>query len=128
MNMKQIIILTLLAATLLLSACTTANDLDINNADPALLDLATCISDSGANFYGAYWCPHGEEQKDIFGAAQVNLPYTECDAKGTNGDPQACTEAGITSYPTWIFADGTVISGTQTFDTLAGITGCTWEG
>jgi len=31
--------------------------------------LAQCIADSGAKFYGAFWCPHCQNQKQAFGSA-----------------------------------------------------------
>ncbi len=81
--------------------------------------LAKCLSDSGAKLYGAYWCPHCQEQKDLFGDAVEYLPYVEC-----TEEAEACAEAGIQGYPSWILADGTVLLGGQSLDTLAQATGC----
>ena len=52
--------------------------------------------------YGAYWCPHCIEQKELFGASARRLPYVECSTGGP-GSPQAsaCQAAGIRQYPTW---------------------------
>ena len=71
--------------------------------DPAAKALAVHLSSVGAKMYGAYWCPHCLEQKEIFGAAARRLPYIEC-ATGAQGSPQAqaCQAANIRSYPTWI--------------------------
>ncbi len=41
-------------------------------------DFATCIKDSGAKFYGAFWCSHCQEQKAMFGKSSKLLPYVEC--------------------------------------------------
>jgi len=70
--------------------------------DPTLRALAIHLADTGVKMYGAYWCPHCQEQKDLFGAAARRLPYIEC-SMGAQGSPQtaACREAGITTYPTW---------------------------
>jgi hypothetical protein len=67
-----------------------------------LAALADHLRDSGAVFYGAYWCPHCQNQKQMFGAAASRLPYVECDPGGTNAQPDACQAAGVKAYPTWI--------------------------
>jgi hypothetical protein len=71
--------------------------------DPAAKALAVHLASVGARMYGAYWCPHCLQQKDIFGAAARRLPYIEC-ATGPQGSPQAeaCQAASIRNYPTWI--------------------------
>jgi uncharacterized membrane protein len=71
--------------------------------DPAIRALAEHLSDEGALFYGASWCPHCQEQKRIFGASAERLPYIECSLGGPNAPQSAsCRAAGIRSYPTWI--------------------------
>lgn len=85
--------------------------------------LAQCIAKSGAKFYGAYWCPHCQAQKAAFGNSERLLPYIECAAAG-NSQTQECTDAGVQSYPTWVFTDGSRVSGEQTLDTLAEKTKC----
>lgn len=71
--------------------------------DPNIRALAEHLSNEGALFYGASWCPHCQEQKALFGASADRLPYVECSPAGPNG-PQtvSCSRAGIRSYPTWI--------------------------
>jgi uncharacterized membrane protein/glutaredoxin len=64
--------------------------------------LADHLRQSGAVFYGAYWCPHRQAQKQMFGAAAPQLPYVECDARGTDAQPGACQAAGVRAYPTWV--------------------------
>lgn len=84
-----------------------------------------CIAASGAKFYGAYWCPHCNDQKDLFGDAKDELPYVECALPGNpNTMTQECKDAGIEGYPTWIFADESRLSGTQSLETLAEKTAC----
>jgi thiol-disulfide isomerase/thioredoxin len=117
-------------------------------------EFAQCITNSGAKFYGAYWCPHCQKQKAEFGKSAKLLPYIECDTltkeqKDTartqiqqaiadgrlkeDQDPatvgiatssEACMINSIKSYPTWIFADGSRVSGEQSFAALAAKTGC----
>lgn len=71
--------------------------------DPWTLALAEHLTKVGAKFYGAYWCPHCKDQKEMFGASAHRLPYIECSPGGRRA-PQAnrCRTAGIRSYPTWI--------------------------
>ena len=71
--------------------------------DPFARALAQHLSQQGAKMYGASWCPHCIEQKELFGASARRLPYVEC-SPGGQGAPQAsaCAAAGIRQYPTWI--------------------------
>ena len=71
--------------------------------DPHLEALATHLRDSGARFYGAYWCPACQEQKALFTASVDRLPYVECTPGGRSG-PRAvdCVTRNIQDYPTWI--------------------------
>lgn len=94
-------------------------------SSPAAIALAQHLSESGALMYGAYWCPHCQEQKKLFGAAGAEaLPYVECDASGKNGQPEKCRAAGIDGFPTWKIGDQT-LSGTQDLETLAEASGYT---
>lgn len=86
--------------------------------------LAQCIADSGATFYGAFWCPHCNDQKRLFGNSSKLLPYEECSTPDGQNQLPICQEAGIESYPTWILGDGTVQNGVQTPADLASYTGC----
>lgn len=86
--------------------------------------FAQCISDSGATFYGAFWCPHCQAQKAMFGKSAKLLPYVECSESNGKGQLAVCTDKKIEGYPTWVFADGTRESGEQTFEELAAKTSC----
>ncbi len=99
-----------------------------NEAQPGKYDqFAQCIQESGATFYGAFWCPHCEDQRNMFGASQQFLPYVECSTPDRQNQTQACIDAEIKSYPTWVLADGERITGTQTFERLAEITSCEFK-
>ena len=65
--------------------------------------LAIHLAKSGAKMYGAFWCPHCQQQKEYFGTSVSRLPYIECSPDGQNA-PQSseCREAHIESYPTWV--------------------------
>jgi len=87
--------------------------------DPWIRGLAEHLSKSDAKFYGASWCPHCADQKELFGASAKRIPYVECSPGGRNA-PSApvCKEKDIKSYPTWII-NGERYTGTQTLDALA---------
>lgn len=81
--------------------------------------LAQCLTAHGAKFYGAFWCPHCQATKKLFGAAKADLPYVECSTADTQGQLQICKEKQIESYPTWIFSDGTRLNGELTMQNPA---------
>jgi len=82
-------------------------------------DLAICLGEKKVTMYGTYWCPHCQNQKKEFGSAFKNIPYIECTEK-----EKECSDAGVVGYPTWIFPDGTKLSGAQELKTLAEKAGC----
>ena len=86
--------------------------------------FATCIANSGAKFYGAFWCPHCKDQKEMFGDAAEKLPYVECAEGGKNAQVQLCLDEKVESYPTWKFQDGTTHVGTMELQDLADQTAC----
>jgi uncharacterized membrane protein len=70
---------------------------------PYLKALAIHLRDSGAHFYGAYWCPVCQKQKALFGASARRLPYVECTPNGRNGVRNfSCVANDVKDYPTWI--------------------------
>ncbi len=75
--------------------------------------FAQCIKDSGAKFYGAFWCPHCREQKALFGKSAVNLPYVECSSVDGNSQLPVCKEQKIEKYPTWFFTSTTTATTTR---------------
>ncbi|MEK7649577.1 MAG: hypothetical protein AAB367_01245 [Patescibacteria group bacterium] len=92
---------------------------------PSPLDGFTqCLKDKGAVFYGAFWCPHCQNQKAMFGSSDKLLPYVECSTADGKGQLPVCREKNIEGYPTWTFADGTRESGELDLVVLAQKTGC----
>jgi uncharacterized membrane protein len=72
--------------------------------DPAARALAEHLTASGAKFYGAFWCPHCQQQKAMFGRSASRLPYIECSPSGQSApEAKECSDARINSYPTWFF-------------------------
>jgi len=92
-------------------------------SETSIDDFAQCLADAGAKFYGAFWCPHCQEQKALFKKSE-KLPYVECSLPDGQGQTQECADEGITGYPTWKFADGTELGGVQQFAKLAEKTNC----
>lgn len=86
--------------------------------------FAQCIKNSGAKFYGTFWCSHCQNQKKAFGTSARYLPYVECSTPNGQGQVAECKEAGITAYPAWKFADGSSEVGEVSFAKLAEKTKC----
>ncbi len=88
-------------------------------------NFAQCLTDKGAKMYGAFWCPHCEEQKADFGSSFDHVNYVECGVKGnTRAQSPECKQAGIKHYPTWEFAGGSREEGNKTLHYLGEKTGC----
>ena len=86
-------------------------------------DFAQCLQSSGAEFYGAFWCSHCQEQKSEFGSSAKYLPYIEC-SNPDSSQTQVCIDKKIEGYPTWTFKDGSILSGKLSLQTLADKTQC----
>ncbi len=86
-------------------------------------NFAACLTRRGTRMYGAFWCSHCDTQKKLFGNAWKQIEYIEC-SKPDRTQNALCTKAGIKSYPTWEFQDGTRVLGVQSFATLELKTGC----
>jgi len=86
--------------------------------------LAKCIANTSTTFYGAFWCPHCQDQKRAFGDAAQYLPYVECSTPDAQHETPVCVAAGVHAYPTWQFPDGSRASGDQSMQTLSEKTGC----
>ncbi len=86
--------------------------------------FAACLKGKGTTFYGAFWCPHCQNQKGMFGSAVDQLPYVECSTPDAQGQTQACIGKGIKSYPTWVFSDGSQLTGEVALQTLADKSDC----
>ena len=84
--------------------------------------LARHLTATGVKLYGAYWCPHCTDQKQMFGKAAVQLPYVECDARSPAGKPAVCAAAKIRAFPTWDIA-GKRYEGVLSLEELARLSG-----
>ena len=104
---------------LLLISCNNAAE-----RTAAMDAFASCLDESGAQMFGAYWCPHCTQQKQLFGPSVQHINYIECSLPNRAGVTKACEMEGISSYPTWKFSDGTVQGGVMSLEQLAEQTGC----
>ncbi len=135
MRTRLSILILVIPLVLFLTGCTSQQENEANAA------LATCLIEKGVHEYGAFWCPHCMEQSKLFGKADSLLKsggvYIECDVRcavardqlpracnGVVGRPDLCTQNKIEGYPTWIFPDGSRISGPQQLSVLAEKSGC----
>lgn len=86
---------------------------------PAEISLAEHLTEVGAIKYGAFWCPHCYDQKQLFGKeAFAKINYIECAEEGQNAQPDVCSQANLEGFPTWD-VKGERYSGTQTLQQLA---------
>lgn len=123
--MKRIppsIILAVLSAAVFLGVIGFAAYL--GNRPSGLDTFAKCLTEKGARMYSTWWCPNCTAQKKAFGESFQYISNTECSDPGQKNQTQECAEAGIKSYPTWQFGDGTRETGNLPLDYLAEKTSC----
>jgi thiol-disulfide isomerase/thioredoxin len=84
--------------------------------------FAQALTNAGVRMFGAWWCPHCQAQKAMFGDAADELPYVEC-ANPDRTQTQAAIDNNISSYPTWIWGDGSRKVGTLSFEEIAQMSG-----
>ena len=95
----------------------------VTTSGSAEIELARHLTDTGAKMYGAYWCPHCHDQKQLFGR-QARIPYVECAPDGKNSQTKLCQDKKIEGFPTWEIK-GQMVTGTQTLQQLADLSGYT---
>jgi hypothetical protein len=120
--MKRYMLVLVLLWSVILSWCgSSTTDTTTATPSPTITELATCLTTKGATFYGTEWCPHCKDQKKLFGDAIAQVNYIDCDKNGP-----ACSSAWVKWYPTWVFADGSQLVGTQPLEALATKAGCSF--
>jgi uncharacterized membrane protein len=111
--------------SLLAAAATTTSSTELN-APPAItttstereIKLATQLQKLDAKMYGAYWCSHCYDQKQVFGQeAFAKLTYLECSKDGVNSQSKVCKAREVPGYPTWEI-NGKLYPGEQELDEL----------
>lgn len=95
-------------------------------SSPLALSLARHLHSIGAKMYGAFWCSHCLEQKQMFGREAAKfVDYVECFPDGYRKGitmAKACADAKIEGFPTWVINDQ-VLTGEQEFSELARASG-----
>ena len=86
--------------------------------------FARCLTEKKFEFYGASWCTHCTAEKELFGSSFQYINYIECATPDGKNQTQECADANIAGYPTYVFADGTRLSGETPLSNLAVKTGC----
>jgi hypothetical protein len=70
------------------------------------MTLAAHLQKTGAKLYGAWWCPHCYEQKQLFGREAVQASFKslaiECAEDGVQSQIELCRQQEIKGFPTWI--------------------------
>jgi len=94
------------------------------SADARLDGFAKCLAERKATMYGSFYCIHCDDQKKLFGTSFQYIPYVECSFPGSREMTYSCRVAQIHRTPTWIFASGDRLEGTQQLQKLAEKTGC----
>ena len=84
-----------------------------------LTEFAKCLSKNQVVMYGAYWCPHCQQQKKDFGDAFKYVKYVEC-----TENEKLCLSKKVDGYPTWTFKNGDRIRGEASFTDLAKKSSC----
>ncbi|XP_062010779.1 thiol-disulfide oxidoreductase LTO1 [Rosa rugosa] len=95
-------------------------------SSPFAISLAKHLNAIGAKMYGAFWCSHCVEQKQMFGhEAAKELNYVECFPGGFRKGTimaKACIDAKLEGFPTWVI-NGQVLSGEKDLLELAEASG-----
>ena len=104
----------LVLCVIVVSGCVTGNSIGIDEKK----EFAKCLTQNNATMYGAYWCSHCQNQKELFGDAIQFVNYVDCTEKTTE-----CENAGVRGCPTWIVGEQH-LEGAHSFSTLSKLTGC----
>lgn len=99
----------------------------INRSQHKYDGFARCLGERGVKMYGAWWCPHCQEQKEKFGEKSFKLaPYVECGVIGDRrGQNPVCKDDGIKHFPTWQFPPtGERVERVFSLEELSDRTGC----
>jgi len=85
--------------------------------------LAQCMAGRQMKMYGAYWCPHCADQKEILGSSS-RFVYEECGVPGSHEEQKKCADLGVKLFPTWRLPDGTLKPGVLSAQDLSKASGC----
>lgn len=115
----------IIAALVMILAIVGASFIYANSQPKKNYDVfAKCLTDKGIKLYGAYWCPHCQDQKKMFGESIKYVDYIECAIPGSNKQTETCSAEGISGYPTWKYADGHKEAAVKSLEDLSKASGC----
>ena len=121
---KSLLVRKIVIAVLIVATFAAVAYLGLRRRGRRLDAFAKCLAAKQVKMYGAYWCPHCAEQKEMFEKSFQYVPYVECGVPGSRNQAQVCKDAGIKHFPTWQFGDGERREGTQPLQDLSTKTGC----
>ena len=121
-NMGKIIVIGLAIILTVVIGLASFGRNGVPNAN-ALDGFARCLTEKGFTMYGAYWCPHCQNEKAAFGDSFRYVTYVEC-----TKEPNQCVAAKVDGYPTWIGPGGVRLEGEQGIERLSKISGCAVDG
>ncbi len=113
---KKTIIARLSVFTLIIAGIVILMKLIVGAADVSSKydGFLSCMADKGVKMYGAFWCPHCQEQEADLQTSRQNMEkvgvYVEC-SNPDRSSTQVCLDQKIDGYPTWVFPDGSRLSG-----------------
>lgn len=114
----------IVVALLIVAAFAAVIYLGLRKRGSRLDGFAKCLAAKQAKMYGAYWCPHCADQKEMFESSFQYVPYVECGVPGSRDEAPICKDAGIKHFPTWQFGDGERQEGALPLQALGTRTGC----
>jgi glutaredoxin len=85
--------------------------------------LGRCMASKQVKMFGAYWCPHCADQKEILGKS-YRFVYEECGVPGSHAEQEECKAQGVKVFPTWRLPDGSLKPGVFSAQELSDKTGC----
>jgi glutaredoxin len=85
--------------------------------------FAQCMAAKQVKMYGAYWCPHCADQKEMLGRS-YRFVYEECGVPGSHEEQKKCSDLGVKLFPTWRFSDGALAPGVFSVQDLSLRSGC----
>jgi len=93
------------------------------SSSPQKVKFAKFLRENNIVMYGAYWCPHCHDQKQLFGKEAVKeFKVVECAQDGKDNNYKLCQTKGVEFFPSWEI-NGEIYSGTRDLNDLAIMTG-----
>jgi hypothetical protein len=117
----------IVTAVLIVAAFAAVIYLGLRKRGNRLDAFGKCLAAKQVKMYGAYWCPHCADQKEMFESSFQYVPYVECGVPGSRDEAPVCKDAGIKHFPTWQFADGERQEGTLVLQALGAKSGCSLQ-